>query len=269
MMTEEQLLQEFLATKDRTILAALYERLRPRLYALAFRILKSRDDAEDIVENTFCKLYKLEKEPIRSAESFLFKITQNLALDSRLAKRRGIRRGMVSLTSMKLRSGALNATNSRERSADTIEEPIDKGPEIAEQQTMRQERIRELHEKTKPVFDLLPDDQKQAVDLYYARGMTIAETAKCLGINEDTAWSRIRRGMAAMRKKLSSEKKARISRPYPCPVLATAIETGLTVHEFSCIKDTVAAGFPVSSVRRALREGKVYQGLKWSYSNAV
>ncbi len=269
-MTDEQLLIEFLATKNGTILASLYDRMRPRLYALAFDIVKSQDEAEDIVADVFCKLYDLGPEPIQSAESLLFKITQNLAFTSQKAKRRGIRANMVSLDSLKRKRGVWDTENAHKRPTDSdlIDEPIDKNLEAARQQNENQEVVQRLWDKVQPAIGSLSDKQREAIELHYARGLSIAEIAECLHIKEETAATRVRRGLATLRRKLLL--KGEIGRRRrSCPIEAKAADTGAVVREFPCVKAAATAGFAVASIHRALREGKVYRGLKWIYCNAV
>ena len=75
-MTDEELLTEYLKTKDRELFTILHERMRDRLYALALHMIHLPDDAEDIVQTVFCKLCKARSQEIRSAEGFLKTMTK-------------------------------------------------------------------------------------------------------------------------------------------------------------------------------------------------
>ena len=70
-MSDEALLTEYLKTKDHGLFAALYERMRKRMYAHAVKVVKSPETAEEIVQEVFCKLLEVAPQKIRSAESFL------------------------------------------------------------------------------------------------------------------------------------------------------------------------------------------------------
>lgn len=56
------------------------EKVRPRLVAIARRIVGNDDDAEDIVQDALLRLWQV-KEEIRNAESLAKVITRNLSID--------------------------------------------------------------------------------------------------------------------------------------------------------------------------------------------
>ncbi|AEB11813.1 RNA polymerase sigma factor [Marinithermus hydrothermalis] len=88
MATEEELLVRT-ASGDQAALAELYRRMAPRVLALATRILGSREEAEEVLQDTFVKLYRdghrytPEKS---SARTFVLTVARNLAI-SRLRAR--------------------------------------------------------------------------------------------------------------------------------------------------------------------------------------
>ena len=57
----------------------LYNKYKKVVYGIAFMISKNQDDAEDIMQNVFTKIYKLEKSkiPINNYASWLYSITKN------------------------------------------------------------------------------------------------------------------------------------------------------------------------------------------------
>ena len=74
---------------DEGALAELYERLGGNVYALALKLLKSREEAEEVVQDTFLTLYRKAesyKTPHHSPRAFIYTIARNEAL-SRLRKR--------------------------------------------------------------------------------------------------------------------------------------------------------------------------------------
>jgi RNA polymerase sigma-70 factor, ECF subfamily len=58
------------------------EKLRPRLFALAYRMLGARADAEDVVQNAYLRWQSLDKNKIRSPDSYLMTIVARLSLDA-------------------------------------------------------------------------------------------------------------------------------------------------------------------------------------------
>jgi len=75
-MTDEELLTEYLRTKDNGLFTALYERMHDGLCAVARRIAPK--DADDVVQDAFCKLCRLEPQEVNPG--FMVKMVQNLAI---------------------------------------------------------------------------------------------------------------------------------------------------------------------------------------------
>ncbi len=57
------------------------EKLRPRLFGLAYRVLGSRQEAEDVVQEAFLRWHGAERGEIRSAEAWLVTVSSRLCLD--------------------------------------------------------------------------------------------------------------------------------------------------------------------------------------------
>ncbi|BDC49346.1 DNA-directed RNA polymerase sigma-70 factor [Bryobacterales bacterium F-183] len=62
--------------------AAEFEDLRPQLFALAYRMLGTRADAEDIVQDAFLRWQAVDPAEVRSAKSYLYSIVARLSLDA-------------------------------------------------------------------------------------------------------------------------------------------------------------------------------------------
>lgn len=60
----------------------LYNKYNKLVYGIAFSILKNEQEAEEIVQNTFLKIYQLNKEKLPSSNeaSWLYSITKSEAL---------------------------------------------------------------------------------------------------------------------------------------------------------------------------------------------
>lgn len=75
--------------------ACLYDRLKAPVYGLALSILRVRDDAEDVMQNTFLRVWDCagQYRPGTDARAWVLKITRNLALMLLRTRRRSAELG--------------------------------------------------------------------------------------------------------------------------------------------------------------------------------
>lgn len=73
---------------------AIFTRLRPRLFAIAYRMLGTRADAEDVVQDAWLRWHGRASAELQSAEAWLVTVTTRLAIDS-LRARKSERAGYV------------------------------------------------------------------------------------------------------------------------------------------------------------------------------
>src|SRR5579864_5633207 len=67
---------------------AEFQALRPRLFALAYRMLGTRADAEDVVQEAWLRWQSAGDEEIRAPKSWLTTVVAHLALDALKAAHR-------------------------------------------------------------------------------------------------------------------------------------------------------------------------------------
>jgi len=60
---------------------ALFERLRSRLFGLAYRMLGVRGDAEDIVQEAYLRWHETDRSVVRNPEAWLVAATTRMAID--------------------------------------------------------------------------------------------------------------------------------------------------------------------------------------------
>jgi RNA polymerase sigma-70 factor (ECF subfamily) len=68
--------------------AATFDPLRPRLIRIAYRMLGSVADAEDVVQEAFLRWFDADREEVREPEAFLRRVVMRLCLDQLKSARR-------------------------------------------------------------------------------------------------------------------------------------------------------------------------------------
>jgi RNA polymerase sigma-70 factor (ECF subfamily) len=178
---DASLLRAF-AERDPAAAEALYERYASRIYGLGIVMLGNDAAAEDLVQDTFVKLW-------RSAERFdasrgrldtwVLLIARSLAIDA--LRRRVLDARMVEATKP-----------SSEASAE-------RGPEeLAETE--------DLAARARRAMATLSDGQRAALELAYFGGKTSAEVAELEGIPLGTAKTRIRTALLKLREALEEHR---------------------------------------------------------------
>ncbi|MBE6596965.1 MAG: RNA polymerase sigma factor [Ruminococcaceae bacterium] len=156
-----------IASGDMDALAVIYHKLGKRIFLLSLSILRDRESAEDIMQETFLKIaaeahtYKEKSNAI----AFILTITRNLSLNL-LAKRR--------------------------RSA-SYESSLDAGAEIADSNPTN--AFSELPE----ALSLLDLDDRQIVILKLENNMKHRDIAAVLGISEAACQKRYRRALEKLK----------------------------------------------------------------------
>jgi len=70
-------------------LAELFDRERPRLRAVAYRLLGSADDADDAVQEAWLRLDRMESNELDNVSGWLTTVVARIALD--LLRKRGVK----------------------------------------------------------------------------------------------------------------------------------------------------------------------------------
>jgi RNA polymerase sigma-70 factor (ECF subfamily) len=160
---------------------ALYARFASRIYGLGLVLLKNKADAEDLVQDTFLKVWRTGSafDPQRgSLEVWILLNARSLAIN--LLRRRTLETEKLSF---------------ERRRSEGSDEP---GPEwVAEQ--------RDLIRHARRAMDRLPPGQRSAVELAYLGQRSATEVAALQSIPLGTAKTRIRAGKATLRQALSEE----------------------------------------------------------------
>ena len=174
---DDERLLEGLRRNERDAMAALYDRYGRLAFGLAYRVVGESGEAEDVVQESFLALWRqaAKLDPERgSVRSFLLTIVHRRAIDV-----------------LRRRSGR------PERALDEAAPLAAATPDPIEFASLAEER-----QQVQYALRSLPDEQREAIELTYFRGLTIVEMAEEQQIPLGTAKSRLRLALDRMRKTL-------------------------------------------------------------------
>ncbi len=171
-MSSEQEIMFRLRQRDASAIGELYDLYGSRVYSLAVAILGNGMAAQEVVQDTFIRIWQNPHlyQPMEGKfVSWLLTIARRLAIDHlRHEQRRG---------------GASASLDD------------DRFPDIHDTRQDEQARWRDLQH----VMDELPAEQREVILLAYYRGLSQSEIALSLGIPLGTVKTRMRLGMAKLR----------------------------------------------------------------------
>jgi RNA polymerase sigma factor (sigma-70 family) len=181
MLSDEALLVLY-ANGDPVAARLLTQRLAPRVFAYAMRVLGDRAEAEDITQEGLLRLWRIApdwRQGEAQVTTWLYRVATNLATDRLRARKR--------------------------RQADTLDdvpEPGDDRPDVVTG-LIEADRMAALQ----AALASLPDRQRQAVVLRHIEGMTNPEIAQILEIGVEAVESLTARGKRALSALLSGKKE--------------------------------------------------------------
>jgi RNA polymerase sigma-70 factor (ECF subfamily) len=171
------------ARRDPGAASELYGRFAPRIFGLGMVMLGNASQAEDLVQDTFVKVWRTagSYDPSRgSVDTWILLIARSLAVD--LLRRRV------------LETRTMAAESAREES-------LEAGPE-------EHAETRDLSERARRAMGALSPGQRAALELAYFGGKTSAEVAELEGIPVGTAKTRIRTALFRLREALEVQHEA-------------------------------------------------------------
>ena len=159
----------------------LYRRFAPRIYGLGRVMLGESAAAQDLVQDTFVKVWRnaARFDPERGRlETWILLIARGLAVDA-------------------LRRRVLESRANR-----TMFEAV---PAAAEPGPEELSEIHDLSSRARRAMATLPPEQRSALELAYFGGRTGAEIAELEGIPLGTAKTRVRTALLRLRDELAGE----------------------------------------------------------------
>jgi RNA polymerase sigma-70 factor (ECF subfamily) len=177
---DEAALLARIAGGERAALRSLYDRLSGVTFAVALRILTSRPEAEEVVQDCFLDVWTRARlyDPARgSARTWVVSIARNRAIDR-----------------LRSRGGAAKATDAARAEAALAVE----GTTPLETAERRQAR-----ERIQAALAELPAEQRQVLELGYFEGLTQSEIAERVGEPLGTIKSRVRAALEKLARTLA------------------------------------------------------------------
>jgi RNA polymerase sigma-70 factor, ECF subfamily len=187
--TDVQLMLDVKAGDEQSF-ALLLHRYRTPLVNFLYRMVRNREQAEDLAQEVFIRVYRARAEYVPSAKftTWLFRIATNLALNSIRDTRH--QRMEVSLDA----PVTVDSEEGDERPLDVAE----KNPNIEEH--LVQEAQREM---IRHAIDKLPEKQRAAVLLHKYQELDYGEISKILSCSESALKSLLFRAYEALRVELA------------------------------------------------------------------
>jgi RNA polymerase sigma-70 factor, ECF subfamily len=162
----------------------LYDRLASRIYGLGLFLLRNATDAEDLVQDTFLKIWRTGSafDPQRgSLDAWILLSARSLAID--LLRRRSVEARKLS---------------SQPKVSEAADEP---GPEYHAE-------VGDLFRRASDAMEHLPQRQRSVVELTYLGQRSTREVAELLGIPRGTVKSRAHAGIAVLQKSFPGDDDA-------------------------------------------------------------
>lgn len=174
-------LVERFSSGDKTAFAELVRRYRDRIYHLAFGLLGNHLDADEVVQESFVRVYKRQEElaNVRNFTAFLTRIATNYAFDM-LRRRKGHAQACDDLSSLSSKV-QLDLSRKNRTPADTYRDRI-------------------VMEEIYLAIEALPPRQKITVVMHDLQGFTKGEIAEALDSPEATVRSNLHIARAKLKR---------------------------------------------------------------------
>src|SRR5882757_7997466 len=167
--TDVQLMLDVKAGDERSF-ELLLQRYRTPLVNFLYRMVRSREQAEDLAQEVFLRVYRSREnyEPTAKFTTWLFRIATHLALNQ-----------------IRDRKHERNQENLDEETSEGMTRQVaDRGPNV-EQSMVRDARLNEVRK----AISALPDKQRAAVMMHKYEELEYSQIANSLGCSESAVKS--------------------------------------------------------------------------------
>lgn len=190
-LTDEQLVAAY-ADGDNEAFDTLLTRHQVRVFSYIFHVVKSRELADDIFQETFVKAIMTIKQgrytEAGKFSAWITRIAHNLIIDFYRQEKSG--------ATVSTDDADANLLNRREFSEETIEDFI-----IDEQ----------ISNDVRRIMDVLPESQRQVLEMRFYKNMSFKEIADATDVSINTALGRMRYAILNMRK-IAQDKNIALTR---------------------------------------------------------
>ncbi|MBN2105409.1 sigma-70 family RNA polymerase sigma factor [bacterium] len=176
-------LMERVKAGDESAFKMIVDRHHRAIYHLCYRYLEKREDAEEVAQDVFIRLYRSVDtyQPFAKLTTFLYRIAVNLSLN-RIRDRK--RKRWISLEMLRQNKGMEFEASSRDH------------PDFALELKEKQIQICRAIES-------LPENQKTAVILYRFQELSYEEIAEVMDCSVSAVEARLHRAKLSLKKKLN------------------------------------------------------------------
>jgi RNA polymerase sigma factor (sigma-70 family) len=178
--TDEQLMARYVAG-DQTAFQELFGRHAPTLFGMMRRYVRSSDEANDLLQQTFLHLHRARNDfrPGSMLKPWLFTIGMNCIREH--FRRRGRRK-----------EGPLEPVEEAKLVAEVV------SLEDLQEAKLKQERVR-------VALAQLPDNQREVIEMHWFQGRPFEEVARLVGASLSAVKVRAHRGYTRLRDMLGEE----------------------------------------------------------------
>lgn len=159
---------------DTSAYRGLVERYQGRVFAVVYGMIRNREDATDLTQETFVRAYQNLKS-YRTESSFytwIYRIANNALIDHTRRMKKRTHEALDEGIATRDTGGVMSEGHHRDSPGRNLER-------------------KELHGKLLAALETLPEDQRQAIVLREVDGLSYREISEVLGIPEGTVMSRL------------------------------------------------------------------------------
>lgn len=177
-LIDEKSLLARTSQRDEMAFKIIYESYQSQVLTFANKYLKSRQLAEEVMQEVFLKLWNLKEKlvTINDLESYILTITRNRAFD------------------------ALRKLKRENR----FVQPIEISDDVRENLTEEKILLDDTRQVLERGIDLLPPQQKLVYQLCHQRGLKYDEVAEQLGISPQTVHRHMKLALSSLRSYVAS-----------------------------------------------------------------